>query len=94
MEHYTSEMAGGGQYGICVKCKKAPTKEGHDGCLGTLPGAIMNACCGHGNVHLAYIQYYNSKKITGNEAICEQIRLLENKPASDPDPLPHTEKDP
>lgn len=31
----------------CTRCEKYPTKEGHDACLGTLPG-IKYACCGHG----------------------------------------------
>lgn len=78
LAYYTSENAGSGQYGICKKCKKGPTKEGHDGCLGTLPGLIMNACCGHGNDRLAYIQYWSGKRIASNEAIAEQARLIEN----------------
>jgi len=69
---YTSEMAGSGQYGICKKCKKGPTEEGHDGCLGTLPGLIMNACCGHGNDSQSYIQYWSGKRIAGDEAILAQ----------------------
>ncbi len=82
MEYYKSENAGSGQYGICVKCKKGPTKEGHDGCLGTLPGSIMNACCGHGNNEIAYIQYWGDngeggKRIAGAEAIDEQERLIQ-----------------
>ena len=76
MKYYTSEMAGSGQRGICVTCKKGPTKEGHDGCLGTLPGPIMNACCGHGSDGLAYIQYWGGQRISGIEAITEQKRLL------------------
>jgi len=81
MAEYTSEMAGSGQYGICAKCKKCPTKEGHDGCLGTLPGKIMNACCGHGDDGCAYIQYWGEdgnggKRIAGLEAISEQARLI------------------
>lgn len=32
---------------ICPKCNKKPTKEGHDPCLGELPG-VKAACCGHG----------------------------------------------
>lgn len=75
MPEYTSEMSGSGQFGICVICKKGPTKEGHDGCLGTLPGPIMNACCGHGNDNLAYIQYWDSPRIGGQEAIQEIKRL-------------------
>jgi ribosomal protein L37AE/L43A len=41
----------------CGHCKKSKTPEGHDGCLGTLPGDVMNACCGHGEKVGAYIQY-------------------------------------
>ena len=78
IKYYTSKMAGSGQYGICGKCKKGPTKEGHDGCLGILPGPIMNACCGHGNDDQAYIQYWGGKRIAGGEAIAEQARLLAN----------------
>lgn len=75
-EPYTSEMAGSGQRGTCGKCKKGPTPEGHDGCLGTLPGPIMNACCGHGNDEMAYIQYTNGSRIAGEDAIAEQQRLI------------------
>ncbi len=75
MKYYTSEMAGSGQRGICIKCSKGPTKEGHDGCLGTLPGPIMNACCGHGRDSCAYIQYWGGKRIAGAEAIVEQKKL-------------------
>lgn len=72
---YTSEMIGSGQFGICAHCEKEPTPEGHDGCLGTLPGPIMNACCGHGSEREAYIQYWDGRHITGSEAIDEQKRL-------------------
>jgi hypothetical protein len=37
----------------CPKCGLRPTEEGHDGCLGTLPG-VRWACCGHG-VEGAYL---------------------------------------
>lgn len=76
MDYYTSEMAGSGQRGVCVHCRKEPTSEGHDGCLGALPGPIMNACCGHGETGIAYIQYRDGKRIAGAEAIAEQHRLL------------------
>lgn len=78
MEYFTSENAGHGQYGICCKCKKPPSKEGYDGCLGTLAGPIRNACCGHGNVNLAYIQYKDGKHIEGDEAIAEQLKLIKD----------------
>lgn len=41
----------------CPKCNKLPTPEGHDACLGTLPG-VKFACCGHG-VHHGYIYFEN-----------------------------------
>lgn len=39
----------------CGHCGLPNTKEGHDGCLGTLPG-VANACCGHGVSAYAYVQ--------------------------------------
>lgn len=39
----------------CPQCHKLPTPEGHDACLGTIPGAL-NACCGHG-VQSGYVQW-------------------------------------
>jgi hypothetical protein len=40
----TGEPLGGR---ACVKCGCQPTPDGHDACLGTLPG-VIHACCGHG----------------------------------------------
>lgn len=80
-QEYTSEDAGSGQYGICAKCKKGPTNQGHDGCLGTLDGPIMNACCGHGNDSQAYIQYWGGDRIGGSEAIAEQKVLIASNTA-------------
>lgn len=54
----------------CGHCGKCNTKEGHDGCLGTLPN-VMNACCGHGVVGDSYIQYEDGTIIEGEEAILE-----------------------
>lgn len=31
----------------CLHCNRFPTKEGHDACLGYIPG-VTSACCGHG----------------------------------------------
>lgn len=31
----------------CKRCGNMPTKEGHDFCLGNIPG-VISACCGHG----------------------------------------------
>lgn len=60
----------------CDHCGKKRTPEGHDGCIGTLEG-VMNACCGHGNVNGAYIQFnhadYNNTpnkyRIAGKDAL-------------------------
>jgi len=39
----------------CPQCYQLPTPEGHDACLGTIPGACA-ACCGHG-VEMGYIAW-------------------------------------
>lgn len=41
---------------LCGYCGVSRTKEGHDGCLGTLEN-VMNACCGHGELGMAYVQF-------------------------------------
>jgi len=51
----------------CGYCGKEITKEGHDGCLGTLPG-IRNACCGHGIEDDAYVQFQDIYSIYGSKA--------------------------
>jgi len=53
----------------CGHCSLDDTPEGHDGCIGTLSGEIINACCGHGEVNAAYIQYENGTRISGIEAL-------------------------
>ena len=59
----------------CGHCGKENNNEGHDGCLGTLPG-VMNACCGHGDKHEgAYIQYSSKDCLYGQDAINEIERL-------------------
>ena len=40
----------------CGHCNLPNRDDGHDACLGVIPGAI-NACCGHGNPDEAYVQY-------------------------------------
>lgn len=51
----------------CGHCGRHDTPEGHDGCLGTLPG-VMNACCGHGNLREAYVQFPNGGEMRGAAA--------------------------
>lgn len=52
----------------CGHCGLKNTPEGHDGCLGVLPN-MMNACCGHGEINMAYIQFENGETLQGNDAI-------------------------
>lgn len=62
----------------CGKCYKYFTPEGHDGCLGTLPG-IMNACCGHGQTNEAYLQFWDGFCIRGEDALNVADILIKNK---------------
>ena len=41
---------------VCGHCKIKRTIDGHDGCMGTLKN-VMNACCGHGENKMAYVQF-------------------------------------
>jgi hypothetical protein len=52
----------------CGHCEKEQTKEGHDGCLGTLNG-IMNACCGHGQTNEAYVQFLDGHSVHGEDTM-------------------------
>jgi len=65
-----------GNYGQrdCGECKLLNREDGHDACLGELPG-IMNACCGHGDPEEAYIQYPNGSDMRGPQAVAEMERL-------------------
>lgn len=61
----------------CGHCGKFPTPEGHDACLGILPG-VMNACCGHGELDEAYVQYPDSRSVHGSEAVAA-IEILKKR---------------
>jgi hypothetical protein len=50
----------------CGYCNEFSTPEGHDPCLGTLKG-IMNACCGHGEINKAYVQFLDGHSIHGED---------------------------
>lgn len=62
---------------ICEHCNKQRTPEGHDGCIGTLQN-VVNACCGHGETKMAYVQFYDERIIQGEEAlkIIKDIKLI------------------
>ena len=61
----------------CGYCGLVFTKEGHDGCLGVLPG-VMNACCGHGSSNSTYVQFLGGLILRGEEAN-KKIEELKNK---------------
>jgi hypothetical protein len=48
----------------CVRCGRMPTEDGHDACLGRIPG-IVSACCGHG-IEAPY-------KTPGTRLYCHQL---------------------
>lgn len=51
----------------CGHCGRSNTAEGHDGCIGALPGAI-GACCGHGDDADAYVVFESGQRIDGEPA--------------------------
>lgn len=52
----------------CAHCGLANTPEGHDGCLGTIPG-VAAACCGHGIASDAYVVFTDRREKRGQEAV-------------------------
>lgn len=60
----------------CKYCDKSYTKEGHDGCIGTLIGT-MNACCAHGIIKCVYIQFLDGECIRGKDAL-DIIKIIKN----------------
>lgn len=52
----------------CGHCNRMNTPGGYDGCIGYLPG-VMNACCGHGELGAAYIQFFDGSIVRGLKAI-------------------------
>lgn len=62
----------------CGHCGKPRTPEGHDGCLGTLPG-VANACCGHGIAKEAYVQFPDGADVRGDAALAEIDRMIKER---------------
>ncbi|KKN01166.1 hypothetical protein LCGC14_1130550 [marine sediment metagenome] len=61
----------------CGICGEKLTEEGHDKCIGILPG-VMNACCGHGQVDEAYVMFSDESILRGNNAL-DTISKLHDK---------------
>ena len=51
----------------CGHCGRENTPEGHDPCLGMLPG-VANACCGHGEEAEMYVMFESGDTIRGSRA--------------------------
>lgn len=62
----------------CAYCNLSASPEGHDPCIGTLPG-VMNACCGHGDLSSAYVQFEEGVTVRGQQAL-ETINRLRVMP--------------
>jgi hypothetical protein len=63
----------------CPRCGRLPTPEGHDACLGHLPG-VSSACCGHG-IKPGYVRYTNGTEVRysgedGTWAVCSDGRPI------------------
>lgn len=52
----------------CGHCGEANTPEGHDACLGALPG-VINACCGHGETETAYVALAGGETYRAEQAL-------------------------
>lgn len=48
----------------CGVCQRPQTPEGHDPCLGSLPG-VLNACCGHGKRDESYVVFEHGPTLRG-----------------------------
>lgn len=64
----TGEATAGNRRDSCGHCSLTSTPEGHDGCLGKLP-RVKNACCGHGVVSDAYVQFGNGRRVAARSAL-------------------------
>lgn len=64
----TGEKTVGASARPCGFCDVRATREGHDACLGTIPG-VVNACCGHGEESEAYITHDGGERISGATAM-------------------------
>ena len=73
----------------CGHCGRNYTKEGHDGCLGTLIG-VMNACCWHVKPEDAYVQFFDGNSIHGEDA--RVILDILKKASSKSNPLSEVEQ--
>ena len=60
----------------CAECRRTCGPDGHDPCLGDLPGDVANACCGHTDPATAYVQAHGGEHFTGYDAWRRIVQLL------------------
>jgi hypothetical protein len=58
----------------CGHCGLPPREDEHDPCHGELPG-VDNACCGHGDISTAYVQF-NTGETLRREAALEKLAAI------------------
>lgn len=66
---------------ICKHCDKKSIIDGneeYDACIGSVQGAC-NACCGHGDVARAYIQFFDESHIKGQDAL-DIMKIMSKTP--------------
>ena len=59
----------------CKQCGKHPVNDGHDACLGALPG-VSFACCGHGTAD-GYIEFTNGTVLRFRASSVEAVVIVE-----------------
>lgn len=52
----------------CGSCGLANRPDGHDACVGSVPG-VTAACCGHGDIAAAYVLLSNGDRLEGRGAL-------------------------
>jgi len=52
----------------CGLCMRDRTKQGHDPCIANLAN-VKNACCGHGDIEDAYVQFYDKPSKYKSDAL-------------------------
>lgn len=77
----TGEPTAGNRRDRCGFCGLPSTPDGHDGCLGALPG-VVNACCGHGVEAEAYVQFVDGW-LGGAAALGAMVELIKTKRGHD-----------
>jgi hypothetical protein len=66
----------------CTACGERPTPDGHDPCIANLPG-VRNACCGHGELWRAYVQFDDERATLRHDAALTYFAVRARGPAGE-----------